>query len=76
MRGSRAGTRALERGRGDRHGVLLLLERARGGGSRGWRAGHGAARLLGVSSGSSLHRRQPPAESSQAAQRPGRLPGA
>lgn len=45
--GSRAGTRAPERRRGDRQGVLLLAERARGGGGRGWRAGHGAARLLG-----------------------------
>lgn len=43
---SRAGTLAPERGRGDRQGVLLLAERARGSGGRGWRAGHGAARLL------------------------------
>lgn len=45
--GSRAGTRAPERRRGDRQGVLQLGERARGGGGRGWRAGRGAARLLG-----------------------------
>lgn len=44
---SRAGTRAPERGRSDRQGVLLLAERARGGGGRDWRAGHSAARLLG-----------------------------
>lgn len=37
--------------------------RARGGG--GWRAGRGAARLFGVSSGSSLHRRQPPSPAKQ-----------
>lgn len=61
--GSRAGTRAREKGRGDRRGVLLLAERARGGG--GWRAGHGAARLFGVSSGSSLHRRRPPSPAKQ-----------
>lgn len=60
---SRAGTRAREKGRGDRRGVLLLAERARGGG--GWRAGRGAARLFGVSSGSSLHRRQPPSPAKQ-----------
>lgn len=61
--GSRAGTRARRKGRGDRRGVLLLAERARGGG--GWRAGHGAARLFGVSSDSSLHRRQPPSPAKQ-----------
>lgn len=61
--GSRAGTREREKGRGDRRGVLLLAERARGGG--GWRAGHGAARLFGVSSGSTLHRRQPPSPAKQ-----------
>lgn len=61
--GSRAGTRTREKGRGDRRGVLLLAERARRGG--GWRAGHGAARLFGVSSGSSLHRRQPPSPAKQ-----------
>lgn len=60
---SRAGTRAREKGRGDRRGVLLLAERARGGG--GWRAGRGAARLFGVSSGSNLHRRQPPSPAKQ-----------
>lgn len=61
--GSRAGTQTREKGRGDRRGVLLLAERARRGG--GWRAGHGAARLFGVSSGSSLHRRQPPSPAKQ-----------
>lgn len=43
--------------------MLLLAESARGGG--GWRVGHGAARLFGVSSGSSLHRRQPPSPAKQ-----------
>lgn len=43
--------------------MLLLAESARGGG--GWRVRHGAARLFGVSSGSSLHRRQPPSPAKQ-----------
>lgn len=63
--GSRAGTRAPERRRGDRQGVLLLAERAQGGGGRGWRAGHGAARLLGSACPRSLHRRQPPSPAKQ-----------
>lgn len=67
--GSRAGTRAREKGQGDRRGVLLLAESARGGG--GWRVGHGAARLFGVSSGSSLHRRQPPSPAKQPSGRGG-----
>lgn len=46
-------------------GVLLLAKCAPGGGGPGWRAGRGAARLFGVSSRSSLHRRQPPSPAKQ-----------
>lgn len=61
-RGAARGHRRERRAKATGAGCSCWL-RARGGG--GWRAGRGAARLFGVSSGSSLHRRQPPSPAKQ-----------